>query len=96
MKNIVVGLELNHVDSYILNYLKRTYAFLAPTDITFFKIHNDELPEDIAKKFPELAQEIDAHYVKEMVNETNNLQQLLIYHNFLQLAMKVKISQLHY
>jgi nucleotide-binding universal stress UspA family protein len=73
MKNIVVGLELNHIDEYLLSYIARATNFLKPTDFTFFTIHHDELPEEIRAKFPELAHEIDEHYVKEMVEETNKL-----------------------
>mgnify|MGYP001284670002 CR=1 FL=1 len=76
MKNInkiVVGLELKEIDSYILEYLKMVGILLKPNEIQFINIHKEELPEDIAEKFPEITENIDNHYIKEMVAETTNI-----------------------
>ena len=73
---IVVGLELNYIDSYILNYLKTVSFYLKPEEIKFVNIHKEELPDDIVEKFPELVENIDDHFIKEMVEETANFSDL--------------------
>lgn len=70
---IVVGLELNYIDSYILSYLKTVSFYLKPEEIKFVNIHKEELPDDILEKFPELVENIDDHFIKEMVEETANI-----------------------
>ena len=72
-KKILVGLELNHIDTYILNYLKSVAFYLKPDEIKFINIHEEELPAEIAEKFPEIIENIDDHYIKEMVEETTNI-----------------------
>jgi nucleotide-binding universal stress UspA family protein len=73
IKKIIVGLELNHTDTYILNYLKKIAFYLNPEEIKFINIHKEELPLEIAEKFPEIIDNIDEHYIKEMVEETINI-----------------------
>lgn len=73
LKNISVGLELSHVDSYVLTYLKRVTNYLKPEKITFFNVYHEDVPNDVVKKFPEIRNVIDDHYVREMVEETANV-----------------------
>ena len=73
IKKVLVGLELNQVDSYLLDYLRSVAFYLKPEEIKFINIHQEELPEDIAKKFPEIVNDIDEHFIKEMVEETTNI-----------------------
>ncbi len=76
MKNlnkIIVGLELNESDSYLLHFVKEIIPIISPKEIQFINIHKEELPEDILEKFPEIAHNIDDHYIKEMVEETTDI-----------------------
>jgi nucleotide-binding universal stress UspA family protein len=73
VNKILVGLELTQTDSYVLSYLRNIAFYLKPKEIKFINIHQEELPDEIVEKFPEIVHTIDDHYIEEMVKETTNI-----------------------
>jgi len=70
---ILVGLDLTKMDKSVLSYVKFINETQKPSVIDFVNIHQHvDIPDELAKDFPELAKSIDDKYLEKLVAECND------------------------
>lgn len=72
IEKIVVGLDLSEMDQTLISYTKYLNLILRPEKITFVHIQDDiKLSEEIIQRFPELKENVEKTYIKEMVKDAD-------------------------
>lgn len=72
IEKIVVGLDLSEMDQTLISYTKYLNLILHPKKISFVHIQDDvKLSDEIVQRFPELRENVEKTYIKEMVKQAD-------------------------